>query len=287
MHIARTVEDYYCIDISIARKFFDTAVGFLSIYESLSFEETDSTLKAYISVKDYSKDLEGYLDELAQKMAFTWSKSVLKGQNWNTEWETNFQPILVDDFCSIRADFHPPNQIAQHEIIINPKMAFGTGHHETTFMVIQLMSAYNFNKAKVLDFGSGTGILAILGAMLGATDIDAVEIESPAFENSLENATINQVSNINFIHGILDNVMGNNYDIILANINRHVILNSLATLNNILKSNGTLIVSGILEQDESLILEQTQKHHFQLVLKKQKGNWLALRFKKVEHINIL
>ena len=167
-----------------------------------------------------------------------------------------------------------------HELLINPKMAFGTGHHETTFLMMQRMADINFQGKKVLDYGCGTGILAILASKLGANPIDAVDIEEPSYHNTIENAQFNKVENINSIWGTLDHITASNYDIILANINRHVILNSLETLFEKLTINGHLLLSGILEEDGDLVLAAAKNAGFYMYQKHQRGNWLCLWVRK-------
>lgn len=242
------------------------------------FEEGPEALQAFVQMPPDVAAFSAEVEEIVAPFQVEFTVLEIPYQNWNSIWESNFQPITVGDFCGVRADFHAPMQGVQHEIIINPKMAFGTGHHETTHMVMQLMEDIDFKDKTVFDFGCGTGILAILAAKLGAKTIDAVDIEPPSFENTLENAKINQVSAaIHALLGDLSVVEGSGYDIILANINRGVILDAFPTLQQKLKQGGILLISGILKTDRELVLAEASQHGFSPVHSLEKGNWLAVR----------
>ena len=160
--------DYYNFKITTKPENVEILIAFLGELPFDSFQEKDYGLDAFLPQNLFDQSFEIQIVKLQSKVPFTFQKQLIESQNWNEVWESNFEPLLVDDFCSIRADFHDPNPKAEHEIIINPKMAFGTGHHETTFMMIQSMKNIDFENRKVLDYGCGTGILAILSSMLGA-----------------------------------------------------------------------------------------------------------------------
>lgn len=241
-----------------------------------SFEENEHGFDAYLQVKNETPEVDGRVLELKNLFEFTHQKTVIKYQNWNAVWESNFDTIVVRDFCGIRADFHSPLTEVKHEIIINPKMAFGTGHHETTWMMMSMMESFDFEHKEVFDYGCGTGILAILASQLGAKKIDAVDIELPSYENTLENAHINNIENITSIHGTLEKVDNQTYDIILANINRHVILDSFLTLYKMLKPNGTLLISGILKEDEELIKNAALASNFKIEKIAYRNNWICV-----------
>ena len=191
---------------------------------------------------------------------------------------TNYDPIEVENFVGIRADFHPPFKNMQHELIINPKMAFGTGHHSTTYMMMKLMRDINFKNKKVLDYGCGTGILSILAARLEAGNIFAVDIEPASHENTLVNCERNRTPTVQVVCGTLDAVPKEQYDIILANINRNIILNSFPELIIRLTEKGLLVVSGILNQDEEVITEQAEKFGLKKIRTEQRNNWSAIVF---------
>jgi ribosomal protein L11 methyltransferase len=248
-----------------------------------TFEETETGLKAYIPEKDMTESVETELVELSAQFDFSFDKTFIPYQNWNSVWESNFQPIQVDDFVAVRADFHPNTEGVEFDLIVNPKMAFGTGHHETTYMMMQHMRSIDFLGKKVLDYGCGTGILAILASKLGATALEAVDIEEPSYENTIENCRINDVHNVKSIWGILDDVPSHDFDIILANINRNIIIDSLDDLKNRLKkrekptdSDNILLISGFLKIDENTILQAINYAGFKHQKTLHRGNWLSM-----------
>jgi ribosomal protein L11 methyltransferase len=248
-----------------------------------SFEEKEDVLIAYISESNSTQDIDNQLVELGKDFDFIFNKKHIPYQNWNVIWESNFQPIRVADFVGVRADFHPPTEGVQFDLVINPKMAFGTGHHETTYMMMDMMRDLDFENKSVLDYGCGTGILAILASKLRANPIEAVDIEEASYENTIENSTINNVSNIKTFCGTLDAINSKDFDIILANINRNVILDSLASLKNMLKNTqntegpeGYILISGFLREDALIMSEAILNQNFNIIKTKQRGNWLCM-----------
>lgn len=242
-----------------------------------SFEENENGFDAYVQVKNETPGIQERVLELKNLFEFSHKKTLIKYQNWNAVWESNFDAIVVRDFCGIRADFHDPLTEVKHEIVINPKMAFGTGHHETTWMMMSIMENFDFAEKMVFDYGCGTGILTILASQLGAKNIDAIDIELPSYENTLENARINNIENIKSIHGTLEKVDDQMYDIILANINRHVILDSFSTLNKMLQPNGILLISGILKEDEQLVKNAAEANNFKIEKTEYRNNWICIQ----------
>lgn len=243
-----------------------------------TFEETETGLAAYMPAGSDTQpeaEADALLEELKEQFQFHWEKTFIPGQNWNEIWESNFHPVIVNDFCAVRADFHDPIPGVQHELVINPKMAFGTGHHETTWQCIAAMEHLPMADAHLLDYGCGTGILAILAARLGAAHIEAVDIEEESYKNTLENAALNHTPQVIARWGILENVEGRNFDGILANINRNVILASLPALADLIKPGGWLLISGILEQDAEIVTQTALQYGFSKQYIKQRGNWLC------------
>lgn len=246
-----------------------------------SFEETSKGWDAYITEKKIATEkIEEALFSLSTKLTFSYSTEIVPKQNWNALWEANFEIIRVNDFCSVRADFHTPVSGVRYEIVINPKMAFGTGHHATTYMMLAAMKDLPILNAKVLDYGCGTGILAILAAKMGASIQNAVDIELDAYENTLENCKTNAVSSVCAFHGTLQQIEDKNYDIILANINRNVILNSFSALYDKLVGNGLLLISGILVEDRGLIISEASAAGFSQKQTWRRNGWLAILFCK-------
>ncbi|MBX2872207.1 MAG: 50S ribosomal protein L11 methyltransferase [Saprospiraceae bacterium] len=254
----------------------DILLAFLSTLPFDAFEEKEGEILAFCPANHATPELEAHLGNLLAQVAFKYERELIPYQNWNAVWEENFTPIIVDKFCGIRADFHPSISNVKHEIRINPKMAFGTGHHATTRMMIQMMKDLPLRNSKVLDFGSGTGILAILAAKMGALLIDAVDIEKPAYENAIENCQLNDVDVVQVYLGGLQVVLDSGYDVILANINRNVILDSLNTLYKKLKRSGILLISGILQEDEELVLNSAKTVGFTIDEKKRMDKWSCI-----------
>ena len=273
--------NYYCIRTENDPELNEVIVALLSELPFDTFEETVVGIGAYIKVPDFTAEVEEQLSRIASDFGFALSVQEIEAQNWNEVWESNFQPLLIDDFCYIRAEFHKPVTNAQHEIIIQPNMAFGTGHHETTHLMIQQMREVNFMGKKVLDFGSGTGILSILSAQLGAVEIVAVDNEIPAVESTALNANLNERSEIQVIFGTLSNVFEESFDVALANINRNVIVNALGVLHEKLRDNGLLIMSGFLLSDEMQIKNELLQQGFIYENTMLRGDWISIAAHKI------
>jgi ribosomal protein L11 methyltransferase len=199
-------------------------------------------------------------------------------QNWNAIWESSFQPVAVDDYVNIRALFHDPAPVGfKYEILIAPKMAFGTGHHATTYMMLQAMSKISFAGKRVLDFGCGTGILAVVAAKEGASEVIGVDIQTEAIENSVEHAQLNQVaSTCRFLEGGLEKAGSDPFDIILANINAQVLIDSLANLKALCKKAGYLLLSGILEEDLDKLTTVILSTGMTVSYTLHKDNWVQI-----------
>jgi ribosomal protein L11 methyltransferase len=245
----------------------------LNKYDVEGFEEFENELFAYINLE--KNELENVNFENFETNYFI---EKIEAQNWNAVWESNFDPVIVDEFCCIRAHFHEINQNAKFEIIITPKMSFGTGHHATTYQVIKAMEQLEFNNKKVADYGTGTGVLAILAEKLGAIKIDAIDNDDWSIENTIENIEKNNVSNIAVIKDIT--IPNEVYDIILANINKNVLLQEMNNLSNALVNNGVLLLSGILKEDlkdmeKCIILNQLTINNIT-----EKNNWLCIKCTK-------
>jgi ribosomal protein L11 methyltransferase len=280
-YLIKNVMDYYQFNIVAPAETAELLPALLADTAFDTFEETPEGVAAYMPADvEHAKTAEALLTELQDRFPLTWEKQFIPGQNWNEIWETNFQPVIVNDFCAVRADFHAPIQGVRHELIINPKMAFGTGHHETTWQCIDAMQYLPMQQASVLDYGCGTGILGILAARLGAKQVEAIDIEAESWRNTLENARINNTPQVMAACGILADVTGRNFNGILANINRNVILDSMPHLADFLVSGGWLLVSGILEQDTEVVNKAAADAGLRRERATQRGNWMCVVYRK-------
>lgn len=272
--------DYWKYELKAAPEIAEILPALLGDADFDTFEETETGLNAYLPDNGDAAGAEALLAELSETFEFSWEKTFIPGQNWNEIWESNFHPVIVGDFCAVRADFHAPIEGVQHELVINPKMAFGTGHHETTWQCIAAMEHLPISGKHLFDYGCGTGILAILAARLGAASVEAIDIEEESYRNTLENSALNGTPQVIARCGTLEAVEGRDFDGILANINRNVILDSLARLSELIKPGGWLLVSGILEQDESIVSATAGTHGFVQKSRTQRGNWLCCLFER-------
>jgi ribosomal protein L11 methyltransferase len=245
----------------------------LSDLSADGFEQADNYLIAYFNESTF-KSYE--VNELLKGYSFT-IKSI-EEKNWNEVWESNFQPVIVDKFCAIRAEFHDPIKDVEHEIIITPKMSFGTGHHATTYMMIEQMREIDFKNKTVFDFGTGTGILPILAEKLGASKITAIDIDDWSISNAKENIEKNNCSKISV--SLSSQIPDGKFDVVLANINRNVILSYLPQLNNTLKENCYLLLSGLLSSDEEDIIKACNNEKIQFLKGIERNNWISLVFIK-------
>ena len=237
------------------------------------FEEKDNSLDAFINKKDFDKSL---LHEISYKYQTPYTSERIAATNWNKIWESNFQPVIVEDYVAVRADFHQPITHTKFEIVITPKMSFGTGHHATTYMMIELMKNINFSDKTVLDFGTGTGILAILAEKSGAKKICAIDNDVWSITNARENFKKNNCKSIN-LEEASDASSKTMFDIILANINKNVILANFALLKDELKKDGIMLLSGLLESDKDDILEKAKDLHLAVQMSLIRNNWIAIQ----------
>jgi len=246
-----------------------------------SFVETDNGVKAYIVESDFNTSLlEGLMTSEIEGQQLTHTVQLIQDQNWNAEWEKNFDPIIVDESCLVRAPFHTNLPSFQYEIIIEPKMSFGTGHHATTHLVISEMMKQDFAGKQVLDMGCGTGILAILAIMLGASKADAIDIDQWSYENTLENIERNNVQGITTILGGAEVIPSKQYDIILANINRNILARDMHHYNKALKQGGTIFFSGFYSHDKPEIDNKASEFNWKLQSEQSRGEWCVLRYAK-------
>ncbi|NCT08641.1 MAG: 50S ribosomal protein L11 methyltransferase [Flavobacteriia bacterium] len=245
-----------------------------------SFVENEIGLLAYIQKADW---FENILDDIfilnSDEFEIEYEHNEIPQTNWNEEWEKNFEPIQVDDLVSIRAPFHE-NPHLKYEIIIEPKMSFGTGHHETTHMMIQHLLELDLENKKVLDMGCGTGILAIFAEIKGAKPIDAIDIDEWCYTNSIENVERNHCHQISVYQGDASLLTTQKYDVILANINRNILLADMDAYAKCLEKNGILLLSGFYEEDLTLIDVEAKKHQLKLQKMIKRNLWISANYLK-------
>lgn len=269
--------NYYKVSITSTTETQEVLMAILSESNYIGFEENEYGFKTYIIEDEFDETI---IQDLANQFEFSYKKKLIPQQNWNAVWESNFQPIQIDDFCGIRADFHPNFEAVKYEITINPKMAFGTGHHETTMSMIEIMQGLDFQGKKVFDYGCGTGILAILAAKMGANSILALDYDPLSYENTIENCQKNNIEQVETHLGELSTIDNDDFDLILANINRNVILNSLPSLFLKTKENGLVLISGFLKTDVPLMTNTLEKIGFVINRTVIKGEWVCMELKK-------
>ncbi len=297
------MNDYYSVRIDCTpcnQDITDLAAAFLADAGFESFEPDDRGLTAYIKADSYNNidadgkaenDSDSRIDKIVKDtladfpipVDFRIESTIVKGQDWNEEWEKHyFKPILIGNECVIHSSFHKDVPNARYDILIDPKMAFGTGHHDTTSQMVSHILASDMKGKSVIDMGTGTGILAILAKMRGAADTFGIEIDKPAYDNAVENARLNNVD-INLIHGdasALENIAPTDY--LFANINRNIILNDIASYASRLKKGGTMLLSGFYEEDVPMIEEAAAGYGLKETGRLVSNRWTALRLLRIE-----
>jgi ribosomal protein L11 methyltransferase len=255
----------------------DMLIALLANIEYEAFAESDDSLTASIPSSLFN---ENELAAISKDLNIAYEIEVVKEQNWNAEWEKSFEPVIVEGFCTIRAHFHTIDVNTTHDIVITPRMSFGTGHHATTQLMIEAMKDIDFNSKHVLDFGTGTGVLAILAEKLGATTITAIDNDEWSYNNAIDNCNQNGCKHVKVVQGSLEDTTSGSFDVILANINRHILLQYMNDMYHKLQGGGYLLLSGILTDDENIIISKASSAGFQSVSKKEKANWLSIMFIK-------
>jgi ribosomal protein L11 methyltransferase len=247
-----------------------------------TFEEIESGFKAYVPETDFNEDaVTEALMPYRDMFNFSFAITLIPQKNWNEVWESNFEPIAIGDAVFVRATFHEPRPEFKYEIVIDPKMAFGTGHHQTTAMVLAHMLENDFAGKKVLDMGCGTGILAIMAAKLGAADIVAIDYDPVCYESTIENSQLNNITNITALCGSKEAIPNEQYDIILANINRNILIDQMPRYAEALKPGGEIYFSGFYESpDLDIIKAEAGKYGMTYITHKKDKDWVAAKFVK-------
>ena len=247
-----------------------------------TFEEVEFGFKAYIPVDDFDKAvLDATLDAYREMFTFSYDITLIPQKNWNEVWESNFEPIIIKDKIYVRATFHAPRPEFAYEIVIDPKMAFGTGHHQTTSMMLEMLLENDMTGKKVLDMGCGTGILAIMASKSGASAVTAIDYDPVCFESTIENSQLNKIFNVQTLNGSKEAIPDEQFDVILANINRNILLDQLKRYSEVLKPDGELYLSGFYETpDLDLIMDEARKYGIKYIIHKINNGWVAAKFIK-------
>lgn len=277
--------DYYKVNITIfppEEWLLDVIIAGLADKGFESFSEADSGFEAFIPAHLFDLNtVKNVLEEYNDKFSFKVETTLIKSQNWNSEWEDNyFKPVVIADECLVRSPLHKNYPHCRYEIIIEPGMSFGTGTHETTVMMIEAMLHTSLKDKSVLDLGCGTGILSIMASMLEASSVTAVDIDERAIQTTLKNSALNNITNIDAVRGDISAVQANRYDFILSNLFRNILISNMKAFSFILKNNGCLYVSGFFTDDIQGIKGEAEKWGMKEIKRLIKNNWVVLIFKK-------
>lgn len=246
-----------------------------------SFDDNDGPLRGYIPETLFDPaGVLPVLDEMVEKGWILYRYETVQSQNWNAVWESNYNPVMIDGQCRVRAPFHPPDKEFRYDLLIEPKMSFGTAHHETTELMISMLlqEEATLKGQRVLDMGCGTGVLAILADKMGAGACVAIDNDDWAFENALDNKEKNKSASVTILRGDAGNIPEPAYDLIMANINRNVLLRDLSGYSRHLRTPGTLLISGFYEEDLPPLLQVATTMGFQLQKTRVKNRWMCAKF---------
>jgi len=270
--------DYFEVNIEFkeVHPWRDIAISILAEKKFESFVETKTGLKSYIPKDQFSSDL---LDEIVVWEAFVnWTKELIEDKNWNEEWESKYDPVLVDDKLAIIAPFHSDTFSQELQVTIQPQMSFGTGHHQTTYLASKRLFDLDLKGEHVLDMGTGTGVLAIVAEKLGATGVYAPDIDKWAYENALDNVKLNDCHVIEVALGGHELLEGMKFDLVIANINKNVLIEHFSVYSKVLISGGKLLISGFFKTDENELVTVAKGHGFTHVNSFTKDEWALLEF---------
>jgi len=255
-------------------------ITYLAEIEFESFEQTENRVEAYIQKPLFDENkVKEVLSTIQTELEFSFTE--IEDENWNAQWESSFSPIYIDKNCIIRAPFHEKEDGFKQEIIINPQMSFGTGHHQTTYLIMSEMFGIDFENKSVLDMGSGTGILAILAEKLGCKEAVAIDIDEWAYKNTIDNLELNDCKIIRVEEGGAELLTElEKYDIVLANINRNILTNDMHKYIASMKPNSTIYMSGFYTSDVDILTETANKNGLEYINQQELEGWAMVQFKK-------
>lgn len=255
-------------------------ITYLAEIDFESFEQSENSVEAYIQKPLFDENkVKEVLGNIQSEVEFSFKE--IEDENWNAQWESSFSPIYIDKNCIIRAPFHAKEDGFTQEIIINPQMSFGTGHHQTTYLIMSEMFGMDFENKSVLDMGSGTGILAILAEKLGCKEAVAIDIDEWAYKNTIDNLELNNSKKISVEEGGAELLTElNKYDIVLANINRNILTHDMPKYIASMKTNATIYMSGFYTSDVEILLETANKNGLQYINQQEREGWAMVQFKK-------
>jgi len=278
---------YISLEVNCQEEFIEIFMAELAEIGFSTFQEKEEGEGLFAYAEENQNIEASHIEKLFQQYKnlanFTYEIGRVEKENWNADWEKNYQPIEVGDKILVRADFHPKNPKFPIEIVVTPKMSFGTGHHETTYQMLNLMYDLDLKNKTVLDAGCGTGILAIYAALKNAKEVDAYDIDEWAVENTKENFSLNSIKSVDYKiwQGQVESVPQEGlYDLILANINKNILLADIQHLQKHIKNGGFLMLSGFYENDIPDILNECEKFSLQIVNQSERNQWAALLLKK-------
>jgi len=246
-----------------------------------SFLESPEGLEGFIPADMFKEpEFVAFLDQEVNEKGMAYTLERIREQNWNAIWESQYSPVIIAGKCLVRAPFHPPVPEIPYDLVIEPRMSFGTAHHETTSLMIEMLMEEKPEGRKILDMGCGTGVLAILACKMGASAVDAIDNDEWAFENGRDNCLKNNAGQVNVIRGDRNDIPGSGYDVIIANINRNVLLDDIPTYAEKLALNGILLMSGFYTDDIPMISDKAGEAGLKLVNYKEQNRWVGIKFGK-------
>lgn len=274
--------DYYKVRFNNEGVNSEALIALLGEYGFDMFEELSDGVDAYIPAEGTTEaEVNGLIADLPPELSgFSRTIELIPERNWNEEWEKSFDPVRIAGKVTIRAPFHPAPSADDIDLIIEPKMSFGTGHHPTTSLMVQAMLSMDFSGLSVLDMGCGSGVLAILALKRGAASVLAVDIDAWAVENTRENCERNNATGIDVIKGNASVLAGKQFDVVLANINRNILLNDMAAYSGCVGPGGSLLISGFLSEDREVLLKAAGQFGFNEKSSFMEKNWMMIHLKK-------